>query len=118
MDYRLYHLAVQSDWAAQRVSGHYEVSTLGRSLAEEGFIHCSFEHQVQAIADLVYRGRSDVLLLEIDARLLRSPIKVEGPDGGEAYPHIYGPLNRDAVVHVEPLALLADGRLDLASAMS
>src|SRR5689334_6855974 len=99
MDGRLYHLALEDEWA-NGSSDAYERSTLGRSLAEVGFIHCSFADQVQTIADLVYRGRRDVLLLEIDASRLHAPVKVEGVDGGDAYPHIYGPLNRDAVVAV------------------
>ena len=33
-------------------------STLGKSLADEGFIHCSLASQVGAIADAVYRGRT------------------------------------------------------------
>jgi len=109
---RLYHLALEHDWS-QQSSDPYDTSTLGRSLAEVGFIHCSFAHQVQPIADLVYRGRSDVLLLEIDPSRLRSPIKVERLDSGEAFPHIYGPLDRDAVTRVTAVPLLADGRLDV-----
>lgn len=117
MEDRLYHLALADEWAGGAVD-HYEVSTLGRSLADEGFIHCSFPHQVQTIADLVYSGRSDVVLLEIDPARLGPPVKVEGPDGGEAFPHIYGPLNRDAVIRVTALQPGADGRLDVATALS
>src|SRR5207248_11165620 len=107
----LYHLALAQDW--ERDTGAaYDMSTIGRSLADEGFVHCSFAHQVQPTADRFYRGRGDVLLLVIDPGALTSPVKVE-----EAFPHIYGPINRDAVVRVVPVPLRVDGRLDLGAAM-
>lgn len=99
----IFHLALAADWDRDP-TGPYETSTLGVSLAEQGFIHCSFRHQVGKIADLVYQGRQDVVLLEIDPALLGAPVKVEDLDGiGDAFPHIYGPLNRDAVVKVTAL---------------
>ena len=113
---RLYHLALVKDWGLD-ASAEYDVSTVGRSLADAGFIHCSFEHQVQRTADLLYRGRADVVLLEIDADRLVAPVRVESLDGGEAFPHIYGPLNRDAVIRALPLPLLDDGRLDVHAAL-
>ena len=110
----IYHLALAEDWENERTDA-YTTSTLGTSLAEQGFVHCSFASQVRQIADLVYRGRTDVLLLEIDPARLTSPVRVENLDGGaDEFPHVYGPINRDAVVEVTPLAVLADGRLDIA----
>jgi len=109
---RIFHLTLAADWQGDTKTA-YETSTLGVSLAEQGFIHCSFADQVQQIADLVYRGRDDVLLLEIDPALLRAPVRVDEVDGGASFPHIYGPLNRDAVVRVTPLRLEEDGRLAL-----
>ena len=111
MSVLLYHLALVPDWAGPGAED-YRVSTLGVTLEQQGFIHCSFPTQVQAIADLVYRGRDDVVLLEIDPERLTSPVREEeGHGGGELFPHIYGPLNRDAVVRVVPLRPSDDGRL-------
>ena len=112
----IYHLALAEDWE-HSPSAAYTMSTLGKSLAEQGFIHCSFRQQVQQIADMVYRGRSDVLLLEIDPARLVATVQVEGVDGAEKFPHIYGPLNRDAVVNVTPLDVRDDGCLDVANAL-
>jgi len=113
----IYHLALAEDWGHE-APDDYTTSTLGRSLADQGFIHCSFREQVQQIADLVYRGRSDVLLLEIDRSRLDAAVKVEPPDGGsDCYPHIYGPINRDAVVRVARVNVGKNGRLDIASAL-
>ena len=99
----IFHLALAADWDRDPTAP-YATSTLGVSLAEQGFIHCSFRHQVGKIADLVYRGREDVVVLEIDPALLGAPVKVEDLDDvGDAFPHIYGPLHRDAVVKVTAL---------------
>ncbi len=113
----IFHLALVADWNRDP-GGDYVFSTLGRDLDDVGFIHCSFASQVQRIADLVYKGRDDVLLLEIDPTRLRAPVKVEGiEDGGEEFPHIYGPLNRDAVVRVTPVSLRESGALDVRPAL-
>ena len=113
----LYHLALRDEWEAAATAGaSYRRSTLGSSLEDVGFIHCSFVHQVQRIADLVYRGRNDIVLLVVDPARLDSEVRVETLDGGDdRFPHIYGPLPIDAVVAVEPVPLEADGRLAVAS---
>jgi uncharacterized protein (DUF952 family) len=108
----IFHLALASDWSRDSAAD-YMTSTLGQELGDVGFIHCSFAGQVQQIADLVYRGRDDVVLLEIDVARLQSPLRVESAeDGGEEFPHIYGPLNRDAVIRVTPLTVGPDGSLE------
>ena len=108
-----YHLALREDWEEAVTSGaDYQRSTLGASLDEVGFIHCSFADQVQRIADLVYRDRTDVLLLVIDPTLVGVEVRVENLEGGEdEFPHLYGPLPIDAVVRVEPVGVGRDGRL-------
>ena len=112
---RLYHLALQAEWSEAQGSGtEYTRSSLGTSLEEQGFIHCSFADQVQQIADLVYAGRQDVVLLVIDPSLVPDEIKVENLEGGDQlFPHIYGPLPLEAVIAVRPAPADPDGRLVL-----
>jgi len=101
----IYHLVFAEDWerALESPGGRYTVSTRGTTLAETGFIHCSYRDQVIRIADAIYADVPDLLLLIIDTDRLRSPVVAENLDGGtERFPHIYGPLNTDAVVKVEP----------------
>lgn len=99
---RIFHITRAQDWQAARRSGSYVLSTRDRTLQEVGFIHCSYPHQVAGVANLLYRGEHDLVLLVIDPERLSAPVRVEPPAPGvqEAYPHIYGPLNADAVVDV------------------
>jgi uncharacterized protein (DUF952 family) len=114
---RIYHLAVEDEWRDVVDRGApYRRSTLGQSLDEVGFIHCSFRSQVQAVADLVYRGRPDTLLLTLDPTLLGAEMRLETlPGGHETYPHIYGEIPLEAVVGVDPVPLDGDGKLALAA---
>lgn len=111
----LFHLAIADEWEEARSrGGPYRRSTLGVSLDEQGFIHCSFPGQLQKVADAVFAGRDDVVLLAIDRGQLSAEVRVEATDGGtERFPHIYGPLDLDAVIDSVPVPLGADGRLDV-----
>ncbi len=99
---RLLHLALRADWEAAGRTGSYTVSTRGRSLEDEGFIHASRDHQWEAVRDRYYADVTEPLvLLVIDPDRLRAPVVDEVPEGGdEAFPHIRGPINTDAVVQV------------------
>jgi len=111
----VYHLALEQEWreAVER-TGSYGRSTLGKSQAEVGFIHCSFAPQVETIARLIYRGRGDVLLLVIDPSRVDAEIRTENLEGGgDQFPHIYGQLPIDAVVRVSTVPMRDDGTLDL-----
>ena len=100
----IFHIAVRSDWERAVREGAYTISTRGRTLAEEGFIHCSAgASQVAGVASLFYRGVPDLVLLVIDTDLVRSPIQYDpAPGAPEPFPHIYGPLNPDAVTEARP----------------
>jgi len=100
---RIFHIAQVGDWDDALASGGYEVSTLGRSLEEEGFIHASRADQVRGTYDAFYAGRDlDLVLLTIDTDLLDVPWR-EDPVADTTFPHLYGPLSPDAVVAVTPL---------------
>jgi glutathione S-transferase len=95
----LYHIALPEDWVAAQAGGSYAMSTRGRTLAEEGYIHCSFAEQVAETARRFYGDLDDVVVLRIDPQRLTSPVVVEDLVGaGEAFPHVYGPIDLDAVV--------------------
>lgn len=110
----IYHLALANEWSEAVESGEYRQSTLRKSLDDEGFIHCSFGEQLQRIADFLYRGRLDVVLLHIEPSALHAEIRVENLEGGEdLFPHIYGPLPVTAVTRVDAVDVASDGRLEV-----
>lgn len=108
----LHHLALADDWAGAVLAGEYTRSTIGRSLAEEGFIHMSRGRQVRATADRFYRGRTDVVLLTVDPDRLGAAV-VDEAVGDDRFPHLYGPMPVSAVIDVRPLACRHDGTLAL-----
>lgn len=100
----LYHLALASDWEAAVKAGSYGISTIGRTIADEGFMHMSFEAQVDGVANRFYRDVDEPLvLLTIDLTKVTDEVKLEVPPGAtEAFPHLYGPLDPEAVAEVQP----------------
>ncbi|MFH0520843.1 DUF952 domain-containing protein [Streptomyces sp. M41] len=100
------HLTERSLWEAAREHGAYAMSTRGRTLAQEGFIHCSTRAQLPSVAAFLYGsydGPDELVVLVVDPARLEAPVKYEAPEpGGEAFPHVYGPIPVDAVVAVEP----------------
>ena len=102
----IYHLAELQHWEQAQPSGSYAQSTLGRTLEQEGFIHCSSAQQWPVVRRAFYAEYPNpLLLLEIDE--LRHPeppvVEVGNPQTGETYPHLYRPLPVDAVVRVTEL---------------
>jgi uncharacterized protein (DUF952 family) len=99
----IYHIAAAADWARAVRDGQYTMSTRGRTLAEEGFIHAATAGQVAQVANAFYRGEPDLVLLVIDPALVGPEIRYEPvPGQADPYPHIYGPLNLDAVTETRP----------------
>ncbi len=89
----IYHIVLPDTWAA--FDGDlYEAA----SLVDEGFIHCSFAGQLDGVLERYYSGVESVMILGIDPDKLASELVSEPSTGGENYPHIYGPINRDAIV--------------------
>jgi uncharacterized protein (DUF952 family) len=71
------------------------------SLATEGFIHCSHEAQLSGVLKRYYSGVSEVIVLSIDSDKLTSPLVEEPSTNDELYPHIYGPIDRGAIIGAE-----------------
>ena len=111
----IYHIALASDWDAAVAAGEYRISTIGRTLEDEGFLHASYADQVRGVADAFYADvREPLLLLTIDERRLTVPLRVDAvPGTAEGFPHLYGPLDVAAVVLATPLLRDDRGRLEL-----
>ncbi len=103
----IYHITSQAAWDAAQQAGVYSAP----SLDAEGFIHLSTRAQVLPVADLLYGGQTGLLLLAVDESRLEAPLQWEGPAGptpdsvadDARFPHLYGPLNLEAVVDSAPL---------------
>jgi len=93
----IYHILPPETWESVQGSTFYEAE----SLSSEGFIHCSFEDQLEGVLDRYYRDAAEVVVLALDPAELTSPLVVEPSTNDEPYPHIYGPINLDAVVKTE-----------------
>ena len=108
---RIYHIARRADWDQARADGEYTRSSAGTTLAQEGFIHASQASQVARTANKFYRGvTGELLVLVIDTDRVRAEIRYEDVPGAELpFPHIYGPLNPDAVIAARPIAPGPDG---------
>jgi glutathione S-transferase len=105
------------DWEHGRQAGEYTTSTRGKTLADVGFLHASTATQVIPVAGFIHRDDPDdpLVVLVIDTGKLTSPIwHDQVPGWTEPFPHIYGPLNPDAVVDVIELKPRSDGELSFA----
>lgn len=102
--HHIFHIATRADWEQTLRTGTYTTSTVGRTLAEEGYIHASRREQVAGVFERYYASLGlPLVLLTIDpSRLTDAEVRVESV-GDATYPHIYGPINRTAVVGAEPL---------------
>lgn len=103
---QIYHITSAEAWQNAQAAGVYTAE----SLSVEGFIHCSRLHQVAGSANRYFQAQKGLVVLKIDPGKLESRLVYEGSEGQDLFPHIYGPLNLDAVVRVYPLGQGVDGR--------
>lgn len=97
----LYHLVGRDEWARVGDDEYADDEYAPASLALEGFIHFSTAAQLARTVARFFAGRDDLLVVTVDEARVRAPIRFEPADGDE-FPHVYGPLNLDAVVDVTP----------------
>ena len=102
----IYHITTRSAWETAQTTGTYTAP----SLAAEGFIHASTAEQVAGTANLLFKGQPGLVLLCLEVEKLLPKLRYElAPGTDQKFPHIYGPLNLDAVVMVLDFAPAADG---------
>jgi uncharacterized protein (DUF952 family) len=111
----IYHVTSRMAWNQARQRGDYRAE----SLENEGFIHCSTDEQVIPVVEKFYKGQDSLLLLVIEPERLTSDLRWEPPAEGAPppgipedalFPHIYGPINLEAVVRVLDLQAQPDGK--------
>jgi predicted cupin superfamily sugar epimerase/uncharacterized protein (DUF952 family) len=105
----VYHVAHGEGLEAARLAGEYA----NPSLRTEGFIHFSAHHQIAPVLDAFYPDQTGLVLLTVDPSRLKARLVWEKPSvpvgtelpawADQPFPHLYGPLNLDAVVDQVPL---------------
>lgn len=99
----IFHVTSTRRWQRSIADGEHTESTRGVELADEGFIHCSTAEQLASVLQRFYADATDLQILHIDEERLTAPLITEQlPGAPEAFPHVYGPINLDAVVAVRP----------------
>lgn len=101
------HITTRGYWQHALDQGVYTTD----SLDSEGFIHCSTPAQVTFVADSRFRGETGLILLCIDPGLVEPEIRYEGEI--DQFPHIYGPLNLNAVYRLVDFPPKPDGTFEL-----
>jgi uncharacterized protein (DUF952 family) len=109
----LFHITTAEAWARAKAQGEYRAA----SLETEGFIHLSGDRQWLRTADRFFRGQAGLVLLSIRADRLRAEVRFEAADG-DSFPHLYGPLNLDAVVDAFPLPVAEDGTIGIPAGLA
>ena len=115
----IYHITTRNAALNSRLSGEYRAD----SLASDGFIHFSQRHQVLSVANAFYVGQKDLVILVVDTTRLKAELKYEAPahpsisdstpSADNQFPHLYGPLNFDAVVKIVDFPAGEDGKFVL-----
>lgn len=93
----IYHVTLPSHWERFQDRPSYQTE----SLHTEGFIHCSYLNQLPGVLKRYFANAKKVLILTIDSDKLKSKLVEEKAENGEAFPHLYGRLNHNAVIAVE-----------------
>ena len=94
---RILHITTPALWEDAQRAGSYAAD----SLASEGFIHCSEPSQLDWVLERHFRGRSGLIVLQVDPSKVGAEIRYENLEGGtQLFPHVYGPIPCAAVVAV------------------
>ena len=92
----IFHIVLKSEWENQKSLPEYTAA----SLAIESFIHASRLEQIAATLSRFFaRELDNVVILKIDTTLLLPKLVYE-PAGDELFPHIFGEINKNAVVDI------------------
>lgn len=92
----IFHITSKEDWSKAQGEKVYKAS----SLETEGFIHLSKADQVADTGNRFYQGIENLVLLFVDPDKLEQPLKYEEGEPNILFPHLYGPLNLEAVIKV------------------
>jgi len=107
MDGTIFKVLSRNDLTKAKAKGRFEGSAAD---ARDGFIHLSSADQLEGTLAKHFAGQKDLVLLALDSECLGERLQWEPSRGGALFPHLYGPLELDALQWEEPLQLGDDGR--------
>jgi len=93
----IYHAVTPRFWERFSDQDFFEAE----SLRTEGFIHASFAEQLPETLKIHYKNETRVFILKIDSALLENELRIEKSRNGEDFPHIYGRINKSAIIDIE-----------------
>ncbi len=103
----VYKVMSRADFAKAEAKGRFEGSA---DDARDGFIHLSAADQIEGTLARHFEGQEDLVLLAFDSERLGERLQWESSRDGALFPHLYGPLELDALLWDEPLPIGQDGR--------
>ena len=95
----IFHITTSNDWALQKHNPEF----LPSDYHKEGFIHCCTEKQLAGVMVRYFKGKTGLVLLQLDETKLQAELKYEISTNDEKFPHIYGSINREAILKVVSL---------------
>ena len=94
---KILHITKKDTWAKAQQEGIYQADTL----KSDGYIHCCQPDQLKGVLEKWFDGAEDLISLELDTDKVEAKIVYENLEEGEAlFPHIYGPINLDAITRI------------------
>lgn len=98
----IYKICPERLWREAETAGVFGGAAIDLT---DGYIHFSTAEQARETASRHFAGQRDLLLIAVRAAALGAALKYEPSRGGALFPHLYGPLNLEAVAWVKPLPL-------------
>lgn len=93
----IYHFTTLQEWEDAQDRGSYEPP----SYLREGFIHCATASQTDLVLKKHFKQHENLIKLVIDTSRLTSSLRYDkNEEQKQEFPHIYGPLNIEAVAEI------------------
>ena len=97
----IYHITTEQDWSAYQHDHDFVPNDYHR----EGFIHCCTASQLTGVRQRYFKGKAGLVLLHLDETKLKPELKYEASTNDEKFPHLYGPINKEAIMTIEQLSI-------------
>ena len=104
---RIYKIVGVEEWREAEAIGVFSGSAIDIA---DGYIHFSDAAQAPETAAKWFDGRSDLMLVAVEASALGVALKWEASRGGQLFPHLFAKLPLSDVLWVKPLRVGSNGR--------